>query len=127
MSSLIQVHADVFAGATKLFCPSNIEITGEQEVLTLDKKEGEINIRGNDKTLQLNATYTGSNTAAIVWSSSAESVATVDQNGLVTGVAVGETTITAKKSETLYVEAKITVVDENLTKVTVSFNSEIAD
>ena len=120
-------NADVFAAATNFFCPSNIEITGEQEVLTLDKKEGEINIRGNDKTLQLNAAYTGSNTAAIVWSSSAESVATVDQNGLVTGVAVGETTITAKKSETLYVEAKITVVDENLTKVTVSFNSDIAD
>lgn len=120
-------NADVFAAATNFFCPSNIEITGEQEVLTLDKKEGEINIRGNDKTLQLNATYTGSNTAAIVWSSSAESVATVDQNGLVTGVAVGETTITAKKSETLYVEAKITVVDENITTVTVSFTSEIDD
>lgn len=121
-------NADVFAAATNFFCPSNIEITGEQEVLTLDKKEGEINIRGNDKTLQLNATYTGgSNTAAIVWSSSAESVATVDQNGLVTGVAVGETIITAKKSETLYAQAKITVVDENITKVTVSFNSDIAN
>lgn len=120
-------NADVFAAATNFFCPSNIEITGEQEVLTLDKKEGEINIRGNDKTLQLNANYTGTNTAAIVWSSSAESVATVDQNGLVTGVAVGETIITAKKSETLYAQAKITVVDENITKVTVSFNSEIAN
>lgn len=105
-------NADVFAAATNFFCPSNIEITGEQEVLTIDKKEGTINIHGNDKTLQLNAIYTGTNTGAIVWSSSAESVATVDQNGLVTGVAVGETTITAKKSETLYVEAKITVVDE---------------
>lgn len=120
-------NADVFAAATNFFCPSNIEITGEKEVLTLDKKEGEINIRGNDKTLQLNATYTGSNAAAIVWSSSAESVATVDQNGLVTGVAVGETIITAKKSETLYAKAKITVVDENITKVTVSFDSEIAN
>lgn len=120
-------NANVFAAASNFFCPSNIEISGQQEVLTLDKKEGEINIRGNDKTLQLNATYTGSNTAAIVWSSSAESVATVDQNGLVTGVAVGETTITAKKSETLYVEAKITVVDVNITKATVAFNSEIAD
>lgn len=80
-------NADVFAAASNFFCPSNIDITGEQEVLTLDKKEGEINIRGNDKTLQLNATYTGgSNTDPIVWSSSAESVATVDQNGLVTGV-----------------------------------------
>lgn len=121
-------NADVFAAATNFFCPSNIEITGEQEVLTLDKKEGEINIRGNDKTLQLNATYTGgSNTDPIVWSSSAESVATVNQNGLVTGVAVGETIITAKKSETLKVQAKITVVDVNITKVTVSFSSDIAD
>lgn len=112
-------NADVFAAATNFFCPSNIEITGEQEVLTLDKKEGEINI-GNDKTLQLNATYAGgTNTDPIVWSSSAESVATVDQNGLVTGVAVGETTITAKKSETLYAKAKITVVDKNVTTVTI--------
>lgn len=113
-------NADVFAAASNFFCPSNIEITSQQEVLTLDKKEGTINIHGNDKTLQLNATYGGSNTAPIVWSSSAESVATVDQNGLVTGVAVGETTITAKKSETLSVQAKITVVDENITKVTIS-------
>lgn len=113
-------NANVFAAATNFFCPSNIEITSQQEVLTLDKKEGTINIHGNNKTLQLNATYGGTNTAPIVWSSSVESVATVDQNGLVTGVAVGETIITAKKSETLSVQAKITVVDENITKVTIS-------
>lgn len=113
-------NADVFAAATNFFCPSNIEITSQQEVLIMDKKEGTINIHGNDKTLQLNATYTGgSNTDPIVWSSSAESVATVDQNGLVTGVAVGETIITAKKSETLYAQAKITVVDKNVTTVTI--------
>lgn len=113
-------NADVFAAATNFFCPSNIEITSQQEVLTLDKEEGTINIHGNNKTLQLNATYGGTNTAPIVWSSSVESVATVNQNGLVTGVAVGETIITAKKSETLSVQAKITVVDVNITKVTIS-------
>lgn len=112
-------NADVFAAATNFFCPSNIEITSQQEVLTLDKKEGTINIHGNNKTLQLNATYGGTNTAPIVWSSSVESVATVNQNGLVTGVAVGETIITAKKSETLYAQAKITVVDKNVTTVTI--------
>ncbi len=121
-------NADVFAAATNFFCPSNIEIVSQQEVLTMDKEKAEINIHGNDKTLQLNATYTGgSNTDPIVWSSSAESVATVDQNGLVTGVAVGETIITAKKSETLKAQAKITVVDENITTSNVSFNSDIAD
>lgn len=113
-------NANVFAAATNFFCPSNIEITSQQEVLTLDKEEGTINIHGNDKTLWLNATYGGTNTAPIVWSSSVESVATVNQNGLVTGVAVGETIITAKKSETLKVQAKITVVDVNITKVTIS-------
>lgn len=113
-------NANVFAAATNFFCPSNIEIISQQEVLTLDKEEGTINIHGNDKTLQLNATYGGTNTAPIVWSSSVESVATVNQNGLVTGVAVGETIITAKKSETLKVQAKITVVDVNITKVTIS-------
>lgn len=112
-------NADVFAAATNFFCPSNIEITSQQEVLTLDKEEGTINIHGNNKTLQLNATYGGTNTAPIVWSSSVESVATVNQNGLVTGVAVGETIITAKKSETLYAQAKITVVDKNVTTVTI--------
>lgn len=120
-------NANVFAAASNFFCPSNIDITSQQEVFTMDKEKAEINIHGNDKTLQLNATYHGSNTDPIVWSSSAESVATVDQNGLVTGVAVGETIITAKKSETLKVQAKITVVDVNITKVTVAFNSEIAD
>ena len=115
-------NADVFAAASNFFCPSNIVITGQQDVLTMDKKEGTINIHGNDKTLKLTASYTGSNTAAIVWSSSVESVATVDQNGLVTGVAVGETIITAKKSETLSVQAKITVVDENVSKVTISYS-----
>lgn len=112
-------NANVFAAATNFFCPSNIEISVQQEVLTMDKKEGTINIHGDDKTLQLKATYTGSNTGAITWSSSVESVATVDQNGLVTGVAVGETIITAKKSETLYAQAKITVVDKNVTTVTI--------
>lgn len=121
-------NANVFAAATNFFCPSNIEIASQQEVFTMDKEKAEINIHGNDKTLQLNATYAGgSNTDKIVWSSSAESVATVDQNGLVTGVTVGEAIITAKKSETLKVQAKITVVDVNITKVTVAFNSEIAD
>lgn len=121
-------NANVFAAATNFFCPSNIEITSQQEVFTMNKEKGEINIHGNDKTLQLNATYTGgSNTDPIVWSSSAESVDTVNQNGLVTGVAIGETIITAKKSETLKAQAKITVVDVNITKVTVAFNSEIAD
>ena len=52
-------------------------------------------------TLQLDATVTPSNAtnADYVWASLDESVATVDENGLVTAVAVGGTTITATASD----------------------------
>ena len=53
-----------------------------------------------DKTLKLDATVTDSNDneiadADVDWSSSAEAIATVDEAGLVSGVAVGEAMITA--------------------------------
>ena len=44
------------------------------------------------QTLQLSATTDDGQ--AVVWESSDESVATVDQNGLVTAIALGEATIT---------------------------------
>ncbi len=47
------------------------------------------------KTLKLNATVTDDN-AVIQWSSSDESVATVDQNGVVTAHSLGQAMITAK-------------------------------
>ena len=53
------------------------------------------------ETLQLNATVFPKNTAnkTVAWSSSDPSVATVDENGLVTGVAVGQATITAATTD----------------------------
>ncbi len=52
-------------------------------------------------TLQLNATVLPKNTAnkTVAWSSSNPSVATVDENGLVTGVAVGQALITAATTD----------------------------
>lgn len=49
------------------------------------------------QTLQLSATTADGK--AVVWESSDESVATVDQNGLVTAIALGEATITVYPKE----------------------------
>lgn len=51
------------------------------------------------KTLQLTATVTPAGTSAVSWSSNNEAVATVDQNGLVTGLKAGTATITATATE----------------------------
>ena len=55
----------------------------------------------------------------IVWSSSNEAIATVSDAGVVTGVATGEVTITAKSAadETIYDTTTVTIVD-GLNKVT---------
>ena len=59
---------------------------------------------------QLTATLTPENaTDVVVWSSSADAIATVDQTGKVTAVAVGTATITAKVSDEIKATAAITV------------------
>ena len=63
------------------------------------------------KTQQLTATVTPTGTSAVSWSSSNEDVATVDQNGLVTGLKAGTATITATaaKNSSIQATAQITV------------------
>ena len=63
------------------------------------------------KTQQLTATVTPTGTSAVSWSSSNEDVATVDQNGLVTGLKAGTATITATaaKNSSITATAEITV------------------
>ncbi|MBQ7872292.1 MAG: leucine-rich repeat protein, partial [Oscillospiraceae bacterium] len=50
----------------------------------------------------------------LTWTSADESIATVDQNGLVTGVEYGTTTIRATADSGLYGEAIVTIGDETL-------------
>jgi len=70
----------------------------EVESVTLDRESAEIE---TGKTLQLTATVVPENAMdkTVTWSSDNETVATVDENGLVTGVAEGTATITAKAGE----------------------------
>ena len=64
--------------------------------------------RGTSK--QLNLTTTPTPTSSIVtWSSSDESIATVDENGVVTGIATGTVTVKAQADNGLYATCSVTV------------------
>ena len=67
-------------------------------------------------TTQLTAEVRPSNAVdkTVTWTSADETVATVDQTGLITGVAAGETTVTVTSNETSVATViKVTVVDVN--------------
>lgn len=76
---------------------------------------------GLEETLQLTATVTGEHilpNGNVVWTSSDETVATVDAEGLVTAVAEGEAVITAdycgsKATCTVTVEKQNSILDIN--------------
>ena len=57
------------------------------------------------KTQQLTATVNPVGTSAVSWSSNNEAVATVDQNGLVTGLKAGTATITATAAKNSSIQA----------------------
>ena len=83
-----------------------------------------------DETVKLTATITPENaTGSITWHSSKESVATVDENGNVTAIKAGTTTITAESSNgktatcEVTVKAKIIAVESvKLDKTTISLD-----
>jgi uncharacterized protein YjdB len=80
-----------------------------------------------DKTLQLTATIAPENatTKALTWSSSDESVATVDETGLVTAHKVGTATITVATTDgsNLTANCALTVTPQVVTTLTISSES----
>lgn len=95
--------------------PSALDLTPASATLNLDQ---------GPTSIQLNATPSGQGSvgATIEWTSSNKSVATVDQNGNVTALKVGNTTITAtatfrvnNTTKRLSKTCAITVVDNNST------------
>lgn len=74
------------------------------ESITLDKTEGILNV-GNTVTITATVAPEEATNPAVTWSSSNESVATVDETGKVTAVAVGNATITATSEDDSSVSA----------------------
>lgn len=93
------------AGGATALCTVTVSDYVAVTSVTLDKTIASL-VKG--KTLQLHATVNPGNATekALVWSSSDNAVATVDQNGLVTGVAAGRAVIKVKAGA---VEATCTI------------------
>ena len=83
----------------------------EAEAVVLDKTSAEIvtsHKGAADSTLQLTATVTPENAdQTVTWSSSDETLATVDANGLVTALRYGKVTITAETANGLKASCEI--------------------
>ena len=88
-------------GSTKITATSGIvktsakvTVTTKVEQITLNKTEGTLTV-GNSVTVTATVTPDNATNATVNWTSSDETVATVDSNGKVTAVAAGNATITA--------------------------------
>ncbi|MDE5877409.1 MAG: Ig-like domain-containing protein, partial [Muribaculaceae bacterium] len=79
--------------------------------VTLDRESAEVE---EGATLQLTATVEPEDATdkSLIWASSDEEIATVDENGLVTAVSKGEVTITVTTSNGLSTECTVTVKEK---------------
>lgn len=81
------------------------------ESITLDKTDGILNV-GNTVTITATVAPEEATNPAVTWSSSDESVATVDETGKITAVATGNATITATSNSDADVNATYDVTVE---------------
>ena len=97
-STLLQDGAEIAVKTT------HVKAFYAVESITLDKTEGILYV-GNTVTITATVTPEEATNPAVTWSSSDESVATVDETGKVTAVAVGNATITATSEDDSSVSA----------------------
>lgn len=93
------------ATAVPSFTTSAINVTG----VTMDPANASSVAVGSDITLAALVAPSNATDKGLVWSSSDETIATVDQNGKVTGVKVGNADITAKAHGDQTKTAKATI------------------
>lgn len=88
----------------ELSATTKVTVTTKVESITLDKTEGILNV-GNTVTITATVAPEVATNPAVTWSSSDESVATVDKTGKITAVATGNATITATSEDDSSVSA----------------------
>ena len=117
----------VSAGTVKIFATIG-EVVGEFE-MTIEENPAVI-VEGETKVvigtpLQLTAKLVNVE-GEVVWTSKNESCATVDANGLVTGITVGKVVIKAEVGS-LYCNYVIDVVNPTFTVTFIGYNGEVLD
>ena len=117
-SGQVVITATTIDGSN-LSATCNVNIIQLAESITLDKEDVKLEAT---ETTSLTATILPETTSDknVTWSSSNESVATIDANGLVTAIAVGEAIITAATTDgsNLSATCKVTVVPTLATSIT---------
>ncbi len=89
------------------------DATVEVTSITLDLSENEI-YTGDTFTIKAEILPTDATDKTISWTSSDESIATVDSNGLVTGITTGKATITATTSNNYSATCEVTVENKTI-------------
>ena len=90
--------------------------------INLDKPELTLNVNESSKYVAILSPYTIANNTSLTWQSSNPEVATVDANGVVTGISEGEATITARNSNGLSASSEVTVTNISAPITNVSLN-----
>ena len=109
----------------------SVRVTQSAEEITLDKPELTIDV-GRNAVVKATVLPKDTNNKKVVWSSSDESIATVDKQGRIKAVALGDCEITCASEEIGTVQAKAVVhVQQPVKKVTFSpapavYNDETA-
>ncbi len=104
-SSDIYVHFDAF----RVYNDSNINVIG----VSLDDTDLEIK-EGEEKTLTAVVSPENASNKSVTWTSSAENIVTVDENGLVSGKLPGNATITVTTDDgELTAQCEVTVKEDS--------------
>ena len=90
--------------------------------INLDKPELTLNVNESSKYVAILSPYTIANNTSLTWKSSNPDVATVDANGVVTGISEGKATITVRNSNGLSASSEVTVTNINTPITNVSLN-----
>ena len=129
VTAIAKGSATITAKIGKISAKCKVTVSDTVAVSSITLKDQSVRI-AEGKTFQLEAEVLPENATnkKVNWTSSDETAATVDQNGLVTGIAAGTTVITAVTQDGgRQVTCTVSVTKDKTTEYEVQFQSEDAD